>query len=119
MYYVYMLRCRDGSLYTGLARYLCRRMHEHVERLSACARYTRSHPAQELAALWRAPSRADAARLEAFIKRLPRTKKLALVAAPQTLGALCAGVLDDVYTPVIGVRLEDCLNGAFQDAPDT
>lgn len=41
MYYVYMLRCRDGSLYTGTAADLCRRMRQHAGGGSACARYTR------------------------------------------------------------------------------
>lgn len=40
MYYVYMLRCRDGSLYTGTAADLCRRMRQHAGGGSACARYT-------------------------------------------------------------------------------
>lgn len=115
MYYVYMLRCRDGSLYTGLAKHLCRRMREHVGRLPACARYTRSHPVQELAALWKTSTRADAARLEAFIKQLPRRRKLTLTAAPQSLAALTSGVLDDAYTPVTGVTLAACLSGAFKE----
>ena len=49
MYYVYMLRCRDGSLYTGIAADLCRRMRQHAGGGSACARYTRAHPPRELA----------------------------------------------------------------------
>ena len=48
MYYVYIVRCRDGSLYTGLAKYLCRRMREHYERTAACAKYTRSRPVTAL-----------------------------------------------------------------------
>ena len=53
MYYVYMLRCRDGSLYTGTAADLCRRMRQHAGGGSACARYTRAHPPRELAGVWR------------------------------------------------------------------
>lgn len=115
MYYVYMLRCRDGSYYTGLAKHLCRRMHEHVERLPACARYTRSHPVEALAALWKTTARSDAARLEAYIKRLPRQKKLALINMPERLMDEAAGVLDDVYTPVTGVSLAMCLRGEFKE----
>ena len=44
MYYVYMLRCRDGSLYTGTAADLCRRMRQHAGGGSACARYTYEYP---------------------------------------------------------------------------
>lgn len=53
MYYVYMLWCRDDTLYTGTAADLCRRMQQHRDGGAACARYTRSHPPRELAGVWR------------------------------------------------------------------
>ena len=53
MYYVYMLWCRDDTLYTGTASDLCRRMRQHRDGGAACARYTRSHPPRELAGVWR------------------------------------------------------------------
>lgn len=115
MYYVYVLRCRDGSLYTGLARYLCKRMHEHAEKLPACAKYTRSHPVEELVALWKTQTRADAARLEAYIKRLPREKKLALIASPERLSLSAEGESENVYTAVHGVCLGACLDGSFRE----
>ena len=64
MYYVYMLRCRDGSLYTGTAADLCRRMRQHAGGGSACARYTRAHPPRELAGVWRTERQGDALRLD-------------------------------------------------------
>lgn len=85
MYYVYMLRCQDGSLYTGTAADLCRRMHAHTAKTPACARYTRSHPPVAMEAAWQTEMRADALRLEALIKRLRRAQKLALIAAPETV----------------------------------
>lgn len=72
MYYVYMLRCQDGSLYTGTAADLHRRMHAHTAKTPACARYTRSHPPAAMEAAWQTEMRADALRLEALIKRLRR-----------------------------------------------
>lgn len=87
-YFVYMVRCADGSHYTGLCTDPKKRMREHRERTAACAKYTRSHPAVALDALWQAESRSDAARLEALIKRLPKQKKLALIEHPETLGAV-------------------------------
>lgn len=68
MYYVYMLRCQDGSLYTGTAADLHRRMHAHTAKTPACARYTRSHPPAAMEAAWQTEMRADALRLEALIK---------------------------------------------------
>ena len=86
--YVYIIRCRGGSLYTGIARSVCRRLRQHAEKSPACAKYTRAHPPEALAALWQAEDHAAAARLEALIKQLPREKKLALVrreADPESL----------------------------------
>lgn len=111
MYYIYILHCGDDSLYTGIARYLNRRMHQHVEQPTTSARYTkytRSRGVKSLAALWRTETRSDAARLEAKIKSLSRPEKLALIAAPATLS--------EPYTPLPDVTLEDCLTGRFSDA---
>lgn len=79
MYYIYMLRCRDGSFYTGIAADIEKRLRQHASGGAACAKYTRAHPPEALAALWQAEDHAAAARLEALIKQLPREKKLALV----------------------------------------
>lgn len=50
-YYVYMLRCRGGSLYTGMTNDVARRMAMHCS--GRGAKYTRAHPPEALAALWR------------------------------------------------------------------
>ena len=113
MYYVYIVRCRDGSLYTGLAKYLCRRMREHVDRAAACAKYTRSRPVTALEAVWRTETRSAAASLEALIKSLPRAQKLALIAAPETLLSRYGDRLPaQDYTPLPGITLEMCLNNS-------
>ena len=101
MYYVYMLRCRDGSLYTGTAADLCRRMRQHAGGGSACARYTRAHPPRELAGVWRTEGQGDA----------PRREKLALLQRPDTAAELVSG--GAVFEPVPGVTLDMCLEGTF------
>ena len=58
MYYVYVLVCGDGSLYTGMTNDLHRRMALHAA--GRGAKYTRSHPPQELAGLWRCGERTAA-----------------------------------------------------------
>ena len=79
MYFVYIVRCRDGSLYTGTAADLRRRMHAHIQQTAACARYTRSHPVAALEAAWRTQTRPEALRLEALIRKsfasLPRRRR--------------------------------------------
>lgn len=84
-YYVYMLRCADGSLYTGSTPDIVRRLRQHCMQLSGGAKYTRSHPVTALEALWRTPDRSAALRLEARIKRLTRVEKTALLQAPEAI----------------------------------
>ena len=57
-YYIYMVRCEDGSHYTGITTDPRRRMREHVLRLTPGAKYTKSHRVIALDALRRqAPAR--------------------------------------------------------------
>ena len=75
--WVYLLRCRDGSLYTGWTIDLERRLARH--RAGTASRYTASRLPVELELALPMPDRAAARREEARIKRLSRAAKLALV----------------------------------------
>ena len=75
--WVYMLRCGDGSLYTGWTNDLTKRLAKHAA--GKASRYTASRLPIELAAAWEMPDRGSAMREEMRIKRLPRAQKLALV----------------------------------------
>jgi len=77
--WVYMLRCRDGSLYTGWTHDLAKRLAKHSA--GKASRYTASRLPVELAAAWPMGDRGAAMREEARIKRLDRARKLALIAA--------------------------------------
>ena len=94
MYFVYMLRCRGGSLYTGIATDMEKRLRQHASGGAACAKYTRAHPPEDIDALWQAEHHAAAARLEAFIKTLPPEKKRRLAAGETAPEALFADRLD-------------------------
>lgn len=75
--WVYILRCSDGSLYTGWTSDLERRLCEHGEgRASRC---TAGRLPVELALALPMPDRGAAMREEARIKRLSRSRKLALI----------------------------------------
>jgi putative endonuclease len=76
--WVYMLRCRDGSLYTGWTSDLDRRMARH--KAGKASRYTASRLPVELALVLPMADRTAARREEARIKMLPRADKLALIA---------------------------------------
>jgi putative endonuclease len=73
-----MLRCRDGSLYTGWTSDLERRLARHSA--GKASRYTASRLPVELALKLEMPDRSAARREEARIKRLSRVAKLALLA---------------------------------------
>lgn len=75
---VYLLRCRDGSLYAGAATDLERRLAEH--RAGRAARYTRSRLPVELVWSRQVATWSEALREEARIKSLRREQKLELVA---------------------------------------
>ena len=69
-WYVYMLRCGDGSLYTGSTTDVARRLREHQN--GTGAKYTRTRPPVSLAYTEEVPDRSTAQRREAAIKKLPR-----------------------------------------------
>lgn len=77
-WFVYMLRCADGTLYTGITTDVDRRVAEHNGDSGLGARYTRSRRPVTLAHVEPARDRAEAARREAAIKQLDRARKLAL-----------------------------------------
>ena len=80
-----MVRCEDGSHYTGITTDPRRRMREHVLRLTPGAKYTKSHRVIALDALWSAQTRSEACRLESAVKRLRAEQKRALIAQPDQL----------------------------------
>jgi putative endonuclease len=77
--YVYMLRCADGSLYTGWSSDLPRRLARH--RSGRASRYTASRLPVEVELVLPMADRTAARREEARIKALDRAAKLALIAA--------------------------------------
>ncbi|MBI3184447.1 MAG: GIY-YIG nuclease family protein [Myxococcales bacterium] len=74
---VYILRCGDGSLYTGCTNDLERRLRRHREGKGAA--YTRSRRPLSLVFRMAAEGRGDALRREAAIKQLSRSRKLELL----------------------------------------
>ena len=77
--WVYLLRCRDGSLYTGWTVDLERRVARHQAGVGS--RYTASRRPVALALALPMPDRSSARRAEVRIKQLSRRQKLTLIAA--------------------------------------
>lgn len=77
MYYLYILECADGSLYTGITTDLKRRVGEHND--GAGAKYTRGRGPVVVVYTRRFRNRANASREEARIKSLKKSEKLELI----------------------------------------
>lgn len=78
-YYVYLLRCADGTYYTGYTTDVSRRVAEH--NAGRGARYTRGRRPVQLVYVEQWPSRSLALKREAALRRLPRHAKHGLAAA--------------------------------------
>jgi len=77
MWYLYALRCNDGSFYTGITTDVQRRLKEHQS--GQGARYTRAHLPVTLVAAWRYPNRSTATRVEYQFKQLSHKAKSAWI----------------------------------------
>lgn len=80
IWWVYIVRCADGTLYTGVTTDLERRLQEH-NGTGLAARYTRGRQPVVLAYTEEAPDRGAALRREAALKKLPRSAKETLIKA--------------------------------------
>ena len=90
-YYVYLLRCTDNSLYTGITTDVKRRFAEHLSGGVKGAKYTKTHPPKEIAATWQAENRSVASKLEWRLKHLTKQQKEALCEAPERLAEFVTG----------------------------
>jgi putative endonuclease len=77
MYYVYILTCGDGSLYTGTTNDVEKRVKTHNS--GKGAKYTRSHLPVTLSYVEELPDKSAALKREAEIKRMSRGEKMRLV----------------------------------------
>ncbi len=87
-WFVYMLECENGSLYTGLTDDLARRIGEHCKG-TARSKYTRSFRPVRVAGSWKVTGpKGNALRIERIIKGMDRKTKRTLVENPKSLSEL-------------------------------
>lgn len=79
MYQIYMLRCKDNSIYTGITTDVKRRFDEHKTKDKKCAKYTVNHSVLNLEKVWDTENRTLASKLEYHIKKLNKIKKEELI----------------------------------------
>jgi putative endonuclease len=78
--FVYLLRCADGTLYTGWTYNIAQRFQAH--QAGRGARYTRARRPVQLIYHERLPSRHAAMKREIEIKKMPHARKFALIETP-------------------------------------
>jgi putative endonuclease len=76
MYYVYILECKDGSLYTGITTDVDRRFEEHKKGIGS--NYTRARGSKKIVYKEKHKDRSSASKREAEIKKMSRGEKLKL-----------------------------------------
>ena len=94
MYYVYMLRCQDNSIYTGITKDIKQRMQEHFNKEKKCAKYTLTHTAQKLEIFWETETRVLASKLEYHIKKLSKIQKEGLIKEEKNFDQFLSNKLD-------------------------
>ena len=77
-WFLYLVRCADGSIYTGVSTDVARRLDQH--RSGKGARYLRGRGPLVLARKMRVGNRGDALKVELRVKRLPHARKEKLIA---------------------------------------
>ena len=80
IYYLYMLRCSDGSIYTGIAKDYEKRYKEHIELKGA--KYTKSHKVTKIERVFICNSRSEASILENVFKKFTKKQKESYILAP-------------------------------------
>ena len=78
-YYVYILTCKDGTLYTGYTRNVKARMRLH--KMGKGARYLKTHSPEEVVYTEKFKTRGEAMKRERRIKRLTHAQKLKLASS--------------------------------------
>ena len=91
MYYTYMVRCEDNSIYTGMTNNLEKRFYEHMSKTGA--KYTKSHTAIKLEIAWKSKDKSLACKLEYQIKNLTKKQKENLIFG-EKLSTYLSGIVD-------------------------
>ena len=76
---IYILKCKDGSLYCGITNNLAKRLKQHKGETKGGAKYTRSHWPCKLVYKEKSASRSEALQRESVIKKMSKDEKQALI----------------------------------------
>jgi putative endonuclease len=88
MWSIYMIRCGDLSLYTGISNNVAKRFAVHQSGSSQAAKYTRNRHPLKLVFTVEIGTKSAASRMEYYVKQLPKRTKENLVAGTTSLSDL-------------------------------
>ena len=77
MYFLYILECEDGTLYTGITTDVKKRFERHAK--GRGAKYTRAHKPKKIVYTEKHNSLSSALKREALVKKFPRSRKIRLI----------------------------------------
>lgn len=104
MYYIYMLRCMDESIYTGITTDLDRRMKEHFSKEEKCSKYTFRHTAKILEIAWQTENRKLASKLEYYIKTLKKVQKEEIIKTPERLEVYLGDKINCEFYKIVNLK---------------
>ena len=78
---IYILECRDGSLYCGITNNIEKRLKQHTGEIKGGAKYTRSHWPCKLVYKEKSPNRSEALQREIVIKKMSKIEKQTLISS--------------------------------------
>lgn len=81
MCYTYIIRCKNNTLYTGYTTDIIRRMEEHKKGINS--KYTRAKGFDKLEVFFESDSKSQAMKLEYYIKKLSKSKKIWIINNPE------------------------------------
>ena len=110
MYYIYMLKCTDDSIYTGSARDVKKRIKEHFTMSQKCAKYTRSHPPKEVLAIWSCDSKSGGNKVEYYIKKLTKKQKESLYLYNEAPASIIEKLDGIVLTRINGQEFQEIID---------
>lgn len=105
MYYIYLIRCVDNSIYTGITTDIKRRLDEHFSQNEKSAKYTKSKMPVSLELCFTTSSRSLASKLEYRIKRLSKNDKENLI-INKDLDVYFSEILDIKEYKLVEVKYE-------------
>ena len=91
-YYIYIIRCENGELYTGITNDVQKRFESHKS--GKGAKYTKSHIPKSIEAIWQTGNKSNALKLEFRIKKLKKQEKELLLLDNNNLKNYFSGILD-------------------------